>query len=214
MRRHPAVSVVVPVRNGAATLGQCLRALRASELPGNDFEIIVVDQNSTDASTSIAARYADTVVRLATGGARSAYARNRGAELGTGEALAFVDPDIMVHPDSLSRMLSVLREQPDLHAISAARDAKPAAGNFISQYWNLLLHFGENRHPGLGGNFSSGCGMIRRSTLILAGMYDEWRFGTGNLEGVELGQRLETAGHRVLFSTDVQVTHLRRWTGR
>ena len=214
MRRPSAVTVVVPVHNGAATLGQCLRAIRTSDLPRDEFEIIVVDQKSSDASAAIAARYADTVVRLTTGGARAAYARNRGAELGSGEAVAFVDPDIMVQPDTLPRMLTILREQPYLQAISASRDAKPVARNFISQYWNLLLHFGERKRHGLGGNFGSGCGMIRRSTLVLAGMYDEWRFGTGNLEGVELGQRLAAAAHQVLFSTELQVTHLRRWTAR
>jgi glycosyltransferase involved in cell wall biosynthesis len=213
MRRSPAVTVVVPVHNDAATVGQCLSAIRGSDLPRDAFEIIVVDQNSSDASKAIAARYADTVIRLTTGGARQAYARNRGAELGTGEVVAFVDAHIMVQPDTLTRMLTMLCEQPYLQAISASRDAKPVARNFISQYWNLLLHFGERKSHGLGGNFGSGCGMIRRSTFVLAGMYDEWRFGTGNLEGIELGQRLEAAGHQVLFSTELQVTHLRRWTG-
>lgn len=212
MRQPSAVSVVVPVHNGAATLSQCLRAIRSSDLPRDAFEIIVVDQNSNDASTAIAARYADTVVRLTSGGARPAYARNRGAELGNGHAVAFVDADIMVRPDTLPRMLTILGEQPHLQAISASRDAKPVARNFISQYWNLLIHFGERKRHGLGGNFGSGCGMIRRSTLVLAGMYDEWRFGTGNLEGIELGQRLEGAGHEVLFSTELRVTQLRRWT--
>jgi Glycosyl transferase family 2 len=212
MRPPPAVTVVVPVHNGAATVGQCLRAIRSSGLPRDAFEIIVVDQNSRDASTAIAARYADTVVRLTSGGARAAYARNRGAELGKGEVLAFVDADIMVRPDTLPRMLTILGAHPHLQAISAARDAKPVARNFISQYWNLLIHLGERKRHGIGGNFGSGCGLIRRSTLVVAGMYDEWRFGSGNLEGIELGQRLQSAGHEVLFSTELQVTQLRRWT--
>jgi glycosyltransferase involved in cell wall biosynthesis len=206
--------VVVPVHNGAATLRQCLRAIRASDLSRDTLEVIVVDQNSDDASAAIAARYADTVVRLTTGGARAAYARNRGAELGSGEVVAFVDADIMVRPDTLPRMLYMLREQPHLQAISASRDANPVAHNFVSQYWSLLLHFAERKHHEFGANFGSGCGMIRRSTLVLAGMYDEWRFGVGNLEGIELGQRLAAAGHHIFFSHELQVTQLRRWTAR
>src|SRR5438876_9608255 len=133
MHRPSALTVVVPVHNGAATLGQCLRAIRASDLPRDAFEIIVVDQNSSDASKAITARYADTVIRLTTGGARAAYARNRGVELGSGDVVAFVDADIMVHPDTLPRMLTMLREQVHLQAIVASHDAKPVARNFISQ---------------------------------------------------------------------------------
>jgi glycosyltransferase involved in cell wall biosynthesis len=141
-----------------------------------------------------------------------AYARNRGAELAVGQAVAFVDADVMIRPDTLSRMLESLAEHPALGAIAARNDAQPAARNFSSQYWNLLVHFGEKWHSGIGGNFASGCGMIRRSVLVSAGMYDEWRFGAGALEGVDFGLRLERAGHDILLSPDLQVTQLKRWT--
>src|SRR4051794_7341101 len=100
-----ALSVIVPVRNGAATLARALRAILASDLPRDQFELIVVADGSTDGSAAIASRQADTVVRLT--GLRSglAYARNRGAELAAGEAVAFIDADVMVRPDTLSRML-------------------------------------------------------------------------------------------------------------
>src|SRR6185437_9216087 len=62
---HLALSVVVPVRNGAVTLPNALRAILASDLPRERFELIVVDDGSTDGSAGIAGRHADTVVRLA-----------------------------------------------------------------------------------------------------------------------------------------------------
>jgi GT2 family glycosyltransferase len=206
------LSVIVPVRNGATTLARALRAILASDLPRDRFELIVVDDGSTDGSTAIAGRHADTVVRLSGQRSGLAYARNRGAELAAGEAVVFVDADIMIRQDTLSRMLENLNTHPALGAISARLDAQPAARNFISQYWSLLVHFGEKWNSGIGGNFASGCGMIRRSVLISAGMYDEWRFGAGRLEGVDFGQRLQRAGHDVLLSPDLQVTHLKRWT--
>jgi GT2 family glycosyltransferase len=207
-----ALSVIVPVRDGAASLATALRAILSSDLPRHEFELIVVDDSSRDGSAAIAARYADTVIRLTGSRSGLAYARNRGAELARGEAVAFVDADIMVRADTLPRMLMALENHPGLDAISAVHDAAPASPNFISQYWNLLLHFGEKQYPGIGGNFGSGCGMLRRSALVSAGMYDEWRFGAGTLEGVELGQRLALAGHDVLLTADLQVTHLKRWS--
>ena len=212
MSPQPALSVIVPVRDGAATLTRALRAILSSDLPRHEFELIVVDDSSSDGSAAIAARYADTVIRLTGRRSGFAYARNRAAELARGDAVAFVDSDIMVRSETLPRMLKALDDHPGLDAISAAHDAVPAAPNFISQYWNLLLHFGDKWYPGIGGSFGSGCGMVRRSALVSAGMYDEWRFGAGTLEGVELGQRLARAGHEVLLTADLQVTQLKRWS--
>lgn len=212
--RHVAVTAVVAVHNGAATLDRCLRALAASELPREALEIIVVDENSSDASAAIAARYADTVVRLATNRRGSAYARNRGAELASGDVIAFVDSDVLVRAETLPRMVGALKEQPELDAIAATRDAGPTAPNFVSQYWNLLLHYGERKQIGPAGNFAAGCAMIRRSTFFLVGMFDEWRFSIGNLEGIELGQRLESGGHEIRFSSDLQVLPLKSWRAR
>lgn len=211
MSPRPAVSVIVPVRDGAATLTRALRAILSSELPRHEFELIVVDDASQDGSAAIAGRYADTVIRLTGQRAGLAYARNRAAELARGEAVAFVDSDIMVRADTLPRMLKALDDHPGLDAISASHDALPVAPNFISQYWNLLLHFGEKWYPGIGGNFGSGCGMLRRSALMSSGMYDEWRFGAGTLEGIEFGQRLARTGHDVLLTADLQVTQIKCW---
>src|SRR5687767_9993974 len=207
-----SLSVVVIVRDGASTLDRALTAILASELPRDDYELIVVDDASGDASATIGARYADTVVRLTGRPSGPAYTRNRGADLARGEVVAFVDCDAMVQPDTLPGMLEMLTRYPDLDAIAASRDETPAAPNFASQYWNLLLHFGQDRHVAVEGDFASGCAAIRRSVLLTIGMYDEWRFGTPCLESVELGKRLKRAGHGVLLSRKLKVTQLKRWS--
>jgi GT2 family glycosyltransferase len=212
MSSQLALSVVVPVRNGEISLAQTLRTIRNSDLAGQEFELIVVDDSSTDRSAAIAARYADKVVRLTGDRSGLAYARNRGAELAHGEAIAFIDSDVMILPDTLARMHKYLDGQQGLAAISTALDSEPGASNFISQYWSLLLHFGDKTHPGICGHFSSRCGMVRRSALMSIGMFDEWKFGTGTLEGVELGLRFERGGYDVLLDPAIQVTGLKRWT--
>ena len=205
------LSVIVSVRDSGSTLGEALAAIRASDLPRTSYEIIVVDDASTDGSVAIAARYADTVVRLSGRGSGPGYARNRGVELARGEVVAFVDDDVAVRPDTLPRMLATLVERPDIDAVSASRDENAGAPNFVSQYWNLLLRFGEQRHSGRCAQFAAGCGAVRRSAFLLAGMYDEWRFATACLESVELGERLLGAGNGVLLSSELKVTHLKRW---
>lgn len=208
------LSVVVPVRDGIETLARALTAILASELPRDDYELIVVDDASSDGSPELAARYADTVIRLTGRISGPAYARNRGAELAQGELLAFVDADALVRPDTLPRMLGMLSDHPALDAVSASHDQSAAAHNLASQYWNLLLNFGEQRQTGTGGDVASPCAVIRRNVFLSAGMYDEWRFTTARLEGIELGNRLEDSGCEVLTTRDLEAAGLRRWNVR
>jgi GT2 family glycosyltransferase len=205
------LSVVVSIHDSAWTLNEALAAIRASELRRDSYEIIVVDDASTDGSVAIAARYADTVVKLKGHRSGPAYARNRGVELARGQVIAFVDDDVVVRPDTLSRMLATLVERADVDAVSASHADSSGAPNFVSQYWNLLLRFGEQRHPGSGAQFAPGCGAVRREAFLSAGMYDEWRFATACLENVELGERLLAKGHEVLLSSEMKVTHLKQW---
>jgi len=205
------LSVVVSTRNSESTLRQVLTAIRGSELPRKSYEIIVVDDASADGSVVIAARYADTVVKLTGHQAGPAYARNRGVELARGEVIAFVDSEVVVRPDTIPRLVAALLERPDVDAVSASREIRSGSPNFVSQYWNLLLSFGEHRHPGRCAQFAAACGAVRRTAFLSAGMYDEWRFDTESMESVELGERLLGAGHGVILTPELKVTHLKRW---
>jgi len=209
-----ALSVIVPVRNGSATLARTLSAILNSELRRDSYELIVVDDASEDGSPEFAARYADTVVRLSGRSCGSAYARNRGAELAQGEILAFVDADAMVRPNTLAEMLRILSDHPALDAVAASHDPTAGANNLVSQYWNLMLHFGEISHAGTSANVASPCAAIRRSVFIAAGMFDEWRFGSASLEGLELGGRLEDSGREVLSPRHLEAVGLKRWNVR
>jgi len=212
MPAHLALSIVVPAHNSASTIVESLSAITASNLPRTAYELIVVDDSSSDASPQLAARQADTVVRLSGGARGPAYTRNRGAELSRGEIVAFVDPDVIVRPDTLRRIMATLAEKPTVDAVSASHCDAHSTANFVSQYWNLLLRFGELRYANDSACFASGCDVVRRSAFLAVGMYDEWHFPTACLEGVELGRRLRERGHRILLIPELTVTSRRRWT--
>src|SRR5438067_12612865 len=78
-----AVSVIIPARDAAATLGECLDALAAEGVPGPAVELIVVDDGSVDGTARMAARPGFQV--LASGGRGPAAARNQGARRAAGE---------------------------------------------------------------------------------------------------------------------------------
>lgn len=109
-----AVSVVIPVHNGAPHLAEAL-ASAAAQAPVA--ETIVIDDGSTDGSAEIAARFDARirVVRQAQAGA--AAARNAGLALARGDAVAFLDHDDLWPPGSLEALLAALYGPPPVDVV-------------------------------------------------------------------------------------------------
>ena len=105
------ISVIVPVHNASAWLGNCLDALLGQDLPPDDFEVIAVDNLSSDDSMAVARLRRG--VRLLSEKHPSAYAaRNRGIRAASGELVAFIDADCIPCPDWLGRLQSAMTEAP------------------------------------------------------------------------------------------------------
>jgi len=214
MTHTPFMSVIVPVYQGAHVLPRSLAALRASEMPEGSWELIVVDDASTDATALIAAEFADAVVRLPDRPRGPAYARNRGVELARGEIIVFIDADVCVHADTLRRFSAVFAHESDVAAVFGAYDTTPDAPQLVSQYRNLLHHYVHRQSAGEAETFWGGCGAIRRHVFLEAGRYDEWSYPRPQIEDVELGHRVRALGHRIVLRPEIQCTHLKRWTLR
>ena len=210
--RRLALSVIVPV-HCQPELAPALDALAASELPRSCWELIVVTDASDPATEAAAAKHADFVVRLRRPAPWGpAYARNRGFELSAGQSVAFIDGDVRVHVDTLSRLLGALESRPDVSAVFGSYDDAPPARGVVSQYRNLLEHYCRQRHGGEAATFWAACGAVRSRVFAEAGMYDEWRFRRPQLEDLDLGQRMKSRGHTIILRPDIQATHLKRWT--
>jgi glycosyltransferase involved in cell wall biosynthesis len=203
----PAVSVVVPVHNDAAHLRLCLKALAASTC--GDFEVLVVDDASTDDTPAVAAEFGARLVRL---GQKSgpAAARNAGAAQARGEYVLFVDADVCVHPDTIARVAATFEAQQGVAAVFGSYDRHPGEPNLLSQYKNLFHHFVHQQAHREAATFWAGCGAVRRAIFLEAGGFDE-RYRRPCVEDIELGMRLVAAGHRVVLEKAIQVQHLKRW---
>jgi hypothetical protein len=175
------------------------------------WELIVVDDSSTDDTAQIASENADRVIRLADGPRGPAFARNRGVEATRSAIVAFVDADVVVHPDALKRILSDLDKRP-IDAVIGSYDNSPAHPGMVSQYRNLLHHFVHQQAAHEVESFWAGCGAIRRDAFLAAGGFDEDRYHFPEMEDVELGYRLRDHGSRILLDPLVLGTHRKRWT--
>ncbi len=105
----PRISVVVPVYNVERYLAECLRSLRAQTV--RDYEVVMVEDGSTDGSAAIAEEFADRDPRFRlvvqeNGGL--GHARNTGVRHARGELVAFADSDDVVPPDAYERLAESL----------------------------------------------------------------------------------------------------------
>jgi GT2 family glycosyltransferase len=208
------LSVIVPAHQASSDLEHCLRAIEASDLSRSQWELIVVDDGSTDDTAQIASRHADSVVELPGKPRGPSYARNRGAEVARCKWLVFVDADVCVHRDTLRGFKEVIEREPDVAAFFGSYDADPPARGLPSKYRNLLHHYVHQRNAGEAETFWAGCGAIRRDVFWNVGMFDEWHFWRPQVEDIELGRRIRRAGHRILLVPEIQGRHLKRWTLR
>ena len=212
--RRPALSVVIPVNNGGRDLERCLRRLRDSR--GTDYELIVVDDGSTDGSAAVAAWFgARIVANPAPLGPASA--RNTGARAAANDLVFFLDADVAVHPDTLSRAAARFQADPGLTALFGSYDDAPEAPGLVSRFRNLLHHFTHQQgcfvddvRPAH--TFWTGCGAIRREAFLQIGGFDPRLYSRPAIEDIELGYRLTRAGHRIVLARDVLGTHLKKWT--
>jgi GT2 family glycosyltransferase len=211
---RPFLSVIVPAFQGMGVLPQSLRALAASDLPREGWELIVVDDASTDDTAAVAAEYADVVIRLPDRPRGPAYARNRGFEVCRGEVAVFVDADVCVHPDTLRKFADLFAADPALGAAFGSYDSRPSAAGAVSQFRNLLHYYVHHLHPGEAETFWAGCGAVRAAAFAAVGMFDEWHYSRPQIEDIELGRRLRRHGHRIVLRPEIQGMHLKHWTLR
>lgn len=120
-------SVVVPVHNAQAFLGDLLQSLVRQDFRG-DWEIVAVDNRSTDQSASIAAGFSSTLpIRVVTASDRAnpAYARNAGVRAARGDKLLFIDADDVVNEGYVREMACALDDSPYVTSRVDSRTLNP-----------------------------------------------------------------------------------------
>lgn len=200
-----AISVVVATRNRASVLARCLAALNAQALDGSVYEVLVVDDASTDDTPAVVARaqrdarHPIRAYRLTERSGVSA-ARNTAIREARGEIVVFVDDDSLALPGFLAAHL-------DAHA------AHPAG--IVCRGPVIVTDTLERPFDARGSVldistsfFDTDNGSVRRADLLRAGLFDE-AFSPWGWEGLDLGIRLRRLGLRRLFRRDAPLYHYR-----
>lgn len=204
---RPVISVVVPVYNAERTLAECLTWIFRSDF--EPFEVILVDDGSTDRSRAIAATFPCRIVSTP-GRVGPARARNIGAREARGDILFFIDSDVMLRADSLDRLAEAFADG-DVDAVCGVQAAEMRHRNLASQYKNLWMRWTYLRQTGPVPLFYTTAAAIRRDIFDRVGGFDEG-YATPNVEDTAFGQRLARDGVRIRVLAPLEVEHVKRYS--
>ncbi|HOW42693.1 MAG TPA: glycosyltransferase [Candidatus Omnitrophota bacterium] len=208
------VSIIIAVKNGAATLVPCLDSVLRLEYPA--FEVIVVDDGSTDRTPEILRGYAQRIkVITFEKSAGPSAARNQAAAQARGDFVAFTDADCIVAPDWLTRLVEALREKPEAVSCGGLQLVPEQAALFEKQVFAFMSRAGiitDYVKPARGRaaypvRHNPSCNSLyRRQVFLDAGGFQE---GLWPGEDVELDYRLCRRGLLLLFNPLAVVYHHR-----
>lgn len=126
---NPRISVIIPVFNGAACIGQAIESVLIQTYPA--YEIIVMDDGSMDETPAAVARFGSQVHYLRQDNAGVSAARNRGAREASGDWLAFLDADDCYYPDRLRLHAEWIGEDATLDFLTGDYEYRDDAGNLL-----------------------------------------------------------------------------------
>ena len=211
----PAVSVIIVTYESRPVLTRCLAQLKAQAF--RDFEVLLVDNGSTDQAAQTAAR-ADPTLQLIDNGANLGFAEanNIGAGRARGRWLALLNPDAFAEPDWLERLMAATRDWPEVRCFTSLQVAADdpevldGAGDAMTVL-GLPYRMGHRRARVTvpAGEVFSPCGaalLVERETFLTLGGFEPAFFSY--CEDADFGWRLRAAGGATRLVPDAVVAHV------
>jgi glycosyltransferase involved in cell wall biosynthesis len=196
----PFVSIIVPVRNAPGRIQTCIEALLDQTYPQDRYEIIVVDNGSTDNTPQVIQSY--PVCMLVENRGQSPYsARNRGLEYASGSLIALIDASCCPVPKWLACGVSSLLEEPaDLVGgkITFTFSPEKTIGEIVDSLYNVQVkNYIENEKGTVTGNL-----FVRKSVVDAIGLFPERIRSGGDMFWT---RRATDAGFKVVYASRAEV---------
>lgn len=198
-------SIIVPAYNAGNTIKGCLSAVVNQSISRDDYEVIVVDDGSTDGTAGMVKKFPVKYMWQPNRG--SASARNHGAREATGKIILFTDSDCIPAYKWMEEMTKPF-EKPDVIAVKGAYKtnqrsliARLAQTEFEERF--EMLKRAESID--MVDTYSAA---FRRDIFWKAGGFDE-SFPVANNEDTDLSYKLSSAGYKMVFNPEAIVYHLR-----
>ena len=202
MNQRPLlISVVIPAYNAQETLGNCLDALERQTMPREEYEIIVVNDGSSDGTRE--ATIGRNVVLISQPNRGAAAARNAGAHRARGGIILFTDADCVPEPNWIEAMISPFADQDVVGASGwVCTHQKGLVPRFIQlEYDARYVNIAKHRYID---HINTATGAYRRESFLENRGFLENLLGA---EDVELSFRLANRGHKMVSAPEAIVYH-------
>lgn len=220
--RRCDVSVVISTYNRAGELAGALESILSQETDGVEYEVILVDNNSSDdtraVANALAARYPERLRYVFEPRQGLSYGRNTGIAGSRAPVIAFTDDDVRVAPDWVARIAAVFRERPDIAYVGGKvlpRWSTPPPRWLVNHHWSplALIDYADEYIESsasrpvcfVGANLA-----FRRDVFDRVGLFNpdlgRVKDSIGSTEDHDLQLRLWRAGLKGLYQPDLIVT--------
>jgi len=205
----PTFSIIIPCYNEEKNLFSCLKAVFNQTLPKNKYEVIVVDNASTDKTHLVAKKFPVRVIKEPIKGLIKA--RTAGLKKALGKYIINLDADCLVPKDWLKKIYRHFQKDPQVALVTGPYICLPKGKNH--DYWNAFLSFSLHIWNKIfkaalvyyGGNVA-----LKKSLFLKIGGYD-FRFPIDQLSII---RRVKKAGARTVFDQSLKVYSSPRRTQR
>lgn len=218
------ISVIISSYNRADYIINALNSLYNQSVNRSEYEVIVVDNNSTDNTESLCLDYIAShtdanIVFLKETSQGSSYSRNAGARAAKGELLTFIDDDAVAFPDFLEKILAFFAAHPEAGGLGGPIIPQyiPAEPEWMSYYVSSLVakfdysdrvtEFSATRYP-----FEPNMTVTRKAFFDINGFDTSLPGVVGKLriggEGKDFFFRMKALGYRIFYDPAVKVHHV------
>jgi GT2 family glycosyltransferase len=194
------LSVIVPVRNGASSLGPLLQSLESQTLDRARFEVIVVDNDSSDGTADVALAHGATVVHEPV--ANRSRARNCGVAAAQTSLYAFTDADCVAHPDWLEQLVRCADAAP---LVAGEVELRVSEHPNRVERFETLWRFGQRAWVEQGWAATANLLVRAEAYQAIGGFDPSWRH-IG--EDADFCFRARDAGYELGYCPDAVVEHL------
>lgn len=203
MQKKLDVSVVIPAYNRGEDVLDCVRSIQKSLFQPK--EIVVVDDGSTDNSVELLKSNNITVIEHGNNRGTAA-ARNTGAKHTTGEIIAFIDSDVIIHEDTILKLVEVFQHDETISVIVGLPDKTNKFQGICTEHFIMRVYFRLFSYSGYLSFTNGTTTAARRSTFDRVGGYNEV-LETPGTEDVEFGLSVYQNNEKIYLDKTNVVTH-------